>query len=75
MYVFLSWQAGGSWKWPLFVPYADVFDGQTKKRVEELGGQSLSGKNEEGENGWYMYFRDVEGNRFGAYEVRKKVDA
>jgi predicted enzyme related to lactoylglutathione lyase len=44
---------------------------QTKKRVEELGGTTCSGRNAEGDNGWYMYFKDVEGNRFGAYEAKK----
>jgi predicted enzyme related to lactoylglutathione lyase len=29
----------------------------------------MSGKEKEGENGWYMYFLDVEGNRFGVYEL------
>jgi len=42
----------------------------TQKRVEELGGESCSGKEPEGENGWYMYFKDVAGNRFGAYTLK-----
>ncbi|KAH8663431.1 hypothetical protein BGZ60DRAFT_411290 [Tricladium varicosporioides] len=46
---------------------------ETKKRVEELGGVAQSEKNKEGDNGWYMYFKDVEGNRFGIYEVRKEM--
>jgi predicted enzyme related to lactoylglutathione lyase len=43
---------------------------QTQKRVEELGGTTLSKKEPEGENGWYMYFKDVEGNRFGIYQLK-----
>jgi len=43
----------------------------TQKRVEELGGVTCSAKEPEGENGWYMYFKDVAGNRFGAYQLKK----
>jgi len=42
---------------------------QTKELVEKLGGKSVSEKEKEGKNGWYMYFLDVEGNRFGVYEL------
>lgn len=45
---------------------------QTKELVEKLGGKTMSGKEKEGDNGWYMYFLDVEGNRFGVYELQKK---
>ena len=44
---------------------------QTQKRVEELGGTTLGEKEPEGESGWYIYFKDVAGNRFGAYELKK----
>ena len=30
----------------------------------------MSGKEKEGDNGWYMHFLDVEGNRFGVYEMQ-----
>ena len=30
----------------------------------------MSGKEKEGDSGWYMYFLDVEGNRFGVYELQ-----
>ena len=33
----------------------------------------MSGKEKEGENGWYMYFLDVEGNRFGVYELEEGI--
>lgn len=39
--------------------------------MEELGGKTLGEKEPEGENGWYIYFKDVAGNRFGAYELKK----
>jgi len=48
---------------------------ETQKRVEELGGKSLSGKNEEGEHGWFMYFKDVAENRFGIYGIRKPCES
>jgi len=44
---------------------------KTQKRVEELGGTTLSGKEPEGDMGWYMYFKDVASNRFGVYELKK----
>jgi len=43
---------------------------ETQEKIESLGGKSLSGKEPEGENGWYMYFQDVAGNRFAIYAVR-----
>jgi predicted enzyme related to lactoylglutathione lyase len=46
---------------------------QSQKRVEELGGVTCSEKTPEGENGWFMYLKDVAGNRFGIYEVRKEM--
>ena len=44
---------------------------ETQKHVEELGGKTMSGKEKEGDNGWYMFFLDLEGNRFGIYELAK----
>lgn len=44
---------------------------ETQKKAESLGGKSISGKEPEGDNGYYMYFTDVEGNRFGIYELKK----
>lgn len=38
----------------------------------ELGGTVMSEKEPESENGYYMYFKDVAGNRFGIYELKKK---
>ena len=32
----------------------------------------MSEKEPESENGYYMYFKDVAGNRFGIYELKKK---
>ena len=34
-------------------------------------GITCGGKEEEGDNGWFMYFKDVAGNRFGAYQLKK----
>ncbi|PMD66841.1 uncharacterized protein K444DRAFT_605837 [Hyaloscypha bicolor E] len=42
---------------------------EIKKRVEGLGGLSCSGKEKAGDHGMWMYFKDVEGNRFGVYEM------
>jgi hypothetical protein len=44
---------------------------QTQKKVEELGGKACSEKTPEGENGWYMYIKDVAGNRFGIYQLKE----
>jgi hypothetical protein len=44
---------------------------QTQKKIEELGGKLLSGKEPEGEDGFYMYVSDIAGNRFGIYECKK----
>ncbi|KAF2458072.1 hypothetical protein BDY21DRAFT_363640 [Lineolata rhizophorae] len=47
----------------------------TQKRVEELGGKTASEKKPEGENGWYMFFKDVAGNRFGIYQLKKSCSS
>ena len=47
---------------------------QTKVEVEKLGGVVMSEKEPESENGYYMYFKDVAGNRFGIYELKQKQD-
>jgi predicted enzyme related to lactoylglutathione lyase len=52
---------------------ADTKTAQTQKKVEELGGRTCCEKTPEGENGWYMYFIDVAGNRFGIYQLREKT--
>lgn len=40
----------------------------TKKMVLELGGKTVKERTPEGNHGWYVLFKDPEGNRFGAYE-------
>jgi predicted enzyme related to lactoylglutathione lyase len=40
-----------------------------KEKIVGLGGTVCSGKEKAGENGLYMLFKDVEGNRFGIYEM------
>ncbi|KAG9230711.1 hypothetical protein BJ875DRAFT_144843 [Amylocarpus encephaloides] len=46
-----------------------------QKKVEELGGKIMSGKEKEGDNGWYMFCLDLEGNRFGIYELQENMKA
>ncbi|KAH7113289.1 Glyoxalase/Bleomycin resistance protein/Dihydroxybiphenyl dioxygenase [Dendryphion nanum] len=41
----------------------------TEKRVHELGGTTVVGKKREGKTGWFMNFKDPEGNRFAAYTM------
>lgn len=40
------------------------------KKIEELGGQTLLGRQEVGEMGWAAYFKDVEGNLMGLFQNR-----
>jgi len=42
-----------------------------EKRIHELGGSTCLGKTTESSHGWFMNFRDPEGNRFGCYEFRR----
>ncbi|GFF55908.1 hypothetical protein IFM51744_08760 [Aspergillus udagawae] len=42
-----------------------------EKRVHERGGSTCLGKTTESSHGWFMNFRDPEGNRFGCYEFRR----
>jgi predicted enzyme related to lactoylglutathione lyase len=39
--------------------------------VHELGGTTVLGKTKEGNHGWFMNFKDPEGNRFAAYTMAK----
>lgn len=39
-------------------------------KIEELGGQTLLGRQEVGEMGWAAYFKDVEGNLMGLFQNR-----
>ncbi|KAF7117597.1 hypothetical protein CNMCM5793_006689 [Aspergillus hiratsukae] len=40
-----------------------------EKRIHECGGSTCLGRSTEG-HGWFMNFRDPEGNRFGCYQFR-----
>jgi uncharacterized protein len=40
----------------------------TLARIEELGGQTLLGRQAVGEMGWAAYFKDVEGNAMGLWQ-------
>lgn len=46
---------------------------QIEKKVGELGGTAVTGKEPEGKNAWFMHLKDIEGNRFAIYETRKQV--
>ncbi|HET8961738.1 VOC family protein [Nocardioides sp.] len=40
-------------------------------RIEELGGQTLLGRQPVGEMGWAAYFKDVEGNSMGLWQTAR----
>ncbi|RFU26565.1 hypothetical protein B7463_g9773, partial [Scytalidium lignicola] len=44
---------------------------EAASRIKAAGGKSAGEKTPEGENGFYQYFKDVDGNRFGLYELKK----
>lgn len=41
---------------------------KTTQKIHSLGGTTVLSKTAEGTNGWFMNFKDPEGNRFGAYQ-------
>ena len=43
---------------------------ETLKRIEELGGMTLVGRQDVGDMGWAAYFKDVEGNLMGLWQAR-----
>ncbi len=40
-------------------------------KIEELGGQTLLGRQAVGEMGWAAYFKDVEGNSMGLWQTAR----
>jgi predicted enzyme related to lactoylglutathione lyase len=38
-------------------------------RIEELGGQTLLGRQQVGDMGWAAYFKDIEGNSMGLWQT------
>jgi predicted enzyme related to lactoylglutathione lyase len=40
------------------------------KRIEELGGMTVLGRQDVGDMGWAAYFKDVEGNLMGLWQRR-----
>ncbi|GFF82882.1 hypothetical protein IFM47457_05951 [Aspergillus lentulus] len=42
-----------------------------EKKIHERGGSTCLAKTTESSHGWFMNFRDPEGNRFGCYEFRR----
>ena len=52
---------------PIIVIDVDDIDASLAK-IEELGGQTLLGRQAVGEMGWAAYFKDVEGNSMGLWQ-------
>ena len=52
---------------PIIVIDVDDIDASLAK-IEELGGQTLLGRQQVGEMGWAAYFKDVEGNSMGLWQ-------
>ena len=52
---------------PIVVIDVDDID-VTLAKIEELGGQTLLGRQTVGEMGWAAYFKDVEGNAMGLWQ-------
>ncbi|KAH8819257.1 hypothetical protein F5884DRAFT_8130 [Xylogone sp. PMI_703] len=50
--------------------FVDDID-ETAKRIQAAGGRSAGEKTPEGKKAFYQYFKDVDGNRFGLYEMKK----
>ncbi len=44
------------------------------ERIEKLGGKTVLPKVKQGEMGFFSNLIDVEGNRFGIYELVKKSE-
>lgn len=55
---------------PIVVIDVDDIDAALAK-VEELGGQTLLGRQAVGEMGWTAYFKDVEGNSIGLWQTAR----
>jgi predicted enzyme related to lactoylglutathione lyase len=41
------------------------------KKIEDLGGMTVLGRQNVGEMGWAAYFKDVEGNLMGLWQARE----
>ena len=44
---------------------------ESLKKVEELGGTTVLGRQDVGGMGWAAYFKDVEGNLMGLWQSRQ----
>jgi uncharacterized protein len=55
---------------PIVVIDVDDIDAALVK-IEELGGQTLLGRQAVGEMGWAAYFKDVEGNSMGLWQTAR----
>jgi predicted enzyme related to lactoylglutathione lyase len=45
---------------------------QTQAKVQEFGGSTISGTEDDSNSGLHINFRDPQGNRFGAYMLKPK---
>jgi uncharacterized protein len=55
---------------PIVVIDVDDIDASLA-RIEELGGQTLLGRQAVGDMGWAAYFKDVEGNSMGLWQTAR----
>ena len=55
---------------PIVVIDVDDIDASLT-RIEELGGQTLLGRQAVGDMGWAAYFKDVEGNSMGLWQTAR----
>jgi uncharacterized protein len=55
---------------PIVVIDVDAIDAALSK-IEELGGQTLLGRQAVGDMGWAAYFKDVEGNSMGLWQTAR----
>jgi uncharacterized protein len=55
---------------PIVVIDVDDIDAALSK-IEELGGQTLLGRQAVGDMGWAAYFKDVEGNSMGLWQTAR----
>jgi len=46
---------------------------ETQEHIKKLGGRTVLEKQPQGEHGWYANLVDVEGNRFGIYQLRPEM--
>ena len=55
---------------PVIVVDVEDID-ETLRKIEELGGMAVLGRQDVGDMGWAAYFKDVEGNLMGLWQSRQ----